>query len=99
MIGRLIAEGGVPTLGVVLGEIMADFQSRFGQTGEAAPVEQVGFEAAPKRLGRRSIVAIAPSTPTGQRLVAGHQFPETRGSLLAALVGVAKEPRGGLTPG
>ncbi|MDB5233609.1 MAG: hypothetical protein JWR44_602, partial [Hymenobacter sp.] len=38
----------MPSFGVVIGDVVADFQPGFGQTGEAAAVEEFGFEAAPK---------------------------------------------------
>ena len=39
VIGGEIAEGRMPALGVVIGEIMADFQPRFREIAEAAAVE------------------------------------------------------------
>jgi len=39
VIGGEIAEGRMPALGVVIGEVMADFQPRFREIAEAATVE------------------------------------------------------------
>ena len=49
--GRVVAEGGMVPLGIVIGGVVADFQPRFGQPGKAAAVKQFGFKAAPKRFG------------------------------------------------
>ena len=38
-----IAEGGVASLRVVIGEVVTDFQARLTQVAEAAAVEQFGF--------------------------------------------------------
>ena len=48
VVGCLVAEPRRPPLGVVIGNVVADFQPDFGQAGEAASVEQFGLEAAPK---------------------------------------------------
>ena len=51
VVGRLIAEDGMSAFSVVVGDVVADFEPGFGQAGEAAAVEQLGFEAAPNRIG------------------------------------------------
>ena len=38
-------------LGVVIGDVVADFELGLGQAGEVAAVGQFGFKAAPKRFG------------------------------------------------
>ena len=53
----------MPPLGVVLGDVVADFELGFGQAGEAAAVGQFGFEAAPKRFGVGLVVAVAAPAP------------------------------------
>ena len=63
MVGRVVAEGGVASfgvvVGVVVGDVVADFKLGFGQAGEVTAVERLGFEAAPKRFGVGVIVAVA----------------------------------------
>jgi hypothetical protein len=62
----------VSALGVVVGEIITDFQARFTQAAEAAAVEQFDLEATPKRFGvrvavelpRRLMLCRAPWRPT-----------------------------------
>jgi hypothetical protein len=49
----------MPSFRVVVGDVVADFEFGFGQAWEAATVEYLGFEAAPKRFGVRIIVAVA----------------------------------------
>jgi hypothetical protein len=61
VVGREVAEGRLPAFGVVIGEIMAAFQSGFGELGEAAAVEQFGFKSAPKGFSVGIIVAVAPT--------------------------------------
>ena len=51
VVGRLIAERGMSALGIVVGDVVADFEPDFGQAGEVAAVEQLRFRAAPKGLG------------------------------------------------
>ena len=52
VIGGEIAEAGMPPLqGVVISQIVADFQARFAQIDEATAVEQLGFEPTPKGFG------------------------------------------------
>ncbi len=50
VVGGELAAGGRPAFGVVISEIMADFQPRFRKVAAAAPVEQFGFEATPNRF-------------------------------------------------
>jgi len=57
---------------VVMSEVMADFQPGFNEVAEAAAIEQLGFEAAPKGFGMRIIVAIAASAHALHDLVARH---------------------------
>lgn len=47
------------SLGVVISDVVADFELGFGQPGEAAAIEQLGLETAPKRFGVRVVVAVA----------------------------------------
>jgi hypothetical protein len=58
VVGGEIAEGGMPAFGVVIGEIVADFYTRFTQVSEAAAIEQLGFEPTPKRFGVSVIVCL-----------------------------------------
>lgn len=67
VVGRTVAEGEVPPLGVVVSGVVADFQLGFGQPGKAAAVEQFGFEAPPKGFGVGVIVAVA--TPAHHALL------------------------------
>ena len=88
-----IAKGRMSAFGVIIGEIMADFQARFAQTAEAAAVEYFNFEAAPKGFGVGVVVAVAlPGTTAPAHALPGpvprQQVLETRGRVLAALVGV-----------
>ena len=60
-----VAEGKVPErrmapFGVAVGDVVADFELGFGQAGEAAAVEQFGFEATPKRFSMGVVVAVTP---------------------------------------
>jgi hypothetical protein len=59
VVGSLVAERRVTSFGVVVGDVVADFQLGFGQAGEAAAVEQFGVEAAPKRFGVGIVIAVA----------------------------------------
>ena len=59
VVGGEVTERRMPPFGVVVGDVVADFELGFGQAGETAAVEQLGFEAAPKRFGVRVIVAVA----------------------------------------
>jgi hypothetical protein len=61
VVGREVAEGRMPTFGVVIGEIMADFQSGFGELSQTAAVEQFGFKSAPQGFSVGIIVAVAPT--------------------------------------
>jgi hypothetical protein len=45
--------------GVVIGDVVADFEPGFGQSRKAAAVEQFGFKAAPKRFGVGVVVTVA----------------------------------------
>jgi len=67
-----VAESRVPPFSIVIGDVMADFQARFGEVAEAAAVEQFGLEAAPKGLGGRIIIAVAAPTHALHGLVAGY---------------------------
>jgi hypothetical protein len=80
------------TFGVVVGDVVADFELGFGQAGEVAAVEQFSFEAAPERFGVGVIVAVAAPAPALLGPVSGDQGFETRGGVLAALIGVDDEP-------
>jgi len=59
VVGRVVTERRMPPLGVVIGDVVADFELGFGQSRKTAAVEQLGLEAAPKRFGVRVIVAVA----------------------------------------
>nr|GFD59484.1 hypothetical protein [Tanacetum cinerariifolium] len=59
VVGRVVAECGMASFGIVIGDVVADFKLGFGQAGKGAAVEQFGFEAAPKRFGMRIVVAVA----------------------------------------
>ena len=76
---------------VVIGDVVADFEPRFGQAGEAATVEQFGLEAAPKGLGVRIVVAVATLAHALLRAVFGDQIFESGRRVLAALVGMHHE--------
>jgi len=58
VVGGVVAEGRVASFGVVVGDVVADFKPGFGQAGEAAAVEQFGFEATPKRFSMGVVVAV-----------------------------------------
>ena len=45
---REVTERRMTPFRVVISDVVADFQPGFGQTEEAAAVEQFGFEAVPK---------------------------------------------------
>ena len=80
------------SFGVVVGNVVADFKLGFGQVGEVTAVEQLGFEAAPKRFGVGVIVAVAQPAIALQRPTAGKQLLKADGRVLAALVGVDNKP-------
>ena len=92
VVGRLVAERRMTPFGVVIGDVVADFEPDFGQAGEVAAVEQFGFEAAPKRSGVGVVVAVAASAHALHRAVFCDQVLEAGGRVLAALVGVDDEP-------
>jgi hypothetical protein len=92
VVGGKIAERGMPPLGVVVGDVVADFELGFGQAEEAAVVEQFGFEAAPKRFGVGVVVAVAAPAHALLRAVFGNQGFESGSRVLAALIGVHNEP-------
>ena len=77
-------------LGVVIGDVVANFELGFGQPGEGAAIEQFGFEAAPKRFGVGVAVA-APAHALHGPVFDDHVF-EARGRVLAALVGMHEQP-------
>ena len=59
VVGRLAKVRRGASFGVVVGDVVADFNLGFGQAGEVTAVEQLGFEAAPKRFGVGIVVAVA----------------------------------------
>ena len=59
MVGRVVTERRMTSLGVVISDVVADFQLGFGQPGKAAAVEQLGLETAPKGFGVGVVVAVA----------------------------------------
>ena len=79
---------------VVIGNVITDFEPRFGQAGETAAVEQFGLEAAPKGFGVRVVITVAAPAHALQRAMFGNQPFESRGRVLAALVGAHNEPSG-----
>jgi hypothetical protein len=50
VVGQLIAKRGTAPLSLVVSDMVANFEFVLGQFGEAATIEQFGFEAAPKRF-------------------------------------------------
>ena len=92
VVGGKKAERRMPPLGVVVGDVVADFELGFGQSGETAAVEQFGFEAAPKRFGVRVVITVAAPAHALPRAVFGNQVFEAAGRVLTALVGVDDEP-------
>ena len=78
--------------GVVIGDVVADFELGFGQARKAAAIEQFGFEAAPKGSSVGVVVAVAPPAHTLLGAVLGDQGFEAGGRVLAALVGMHDEP-------
>ena len=73
----------MPSLGVVIGDVVADFEPGFGQAGETAAVEQFGLATAPERFRLRVVVAVATSAHALQRAMFGNK------SLKRVAVGVA----------
>jgi hypothetical protein len=61
----------VTAFGVVIGNVVADFQLGFSQPREAPPVEQFGLEAALKRFGMGIVVAVAAPAPALLRAAFG----------------------------
>ncbi|MDF7815738.1 hypothetical protein [Hymenobacter sp. YC55] len=49
------------TFGIVIGDIVADFEFGFGQTWKASAIEQLGFQRAPTGFRVGVVIAIAPS--------------------------------------
>ena len=87
-----VTECGMPPFGVVVGDVVADFQLGFGQAGETAAVEQFGPEPTPKRFGVGVVVTIAAPVHALLNTVFSNQVFETGGRVLAALVGVDDKP-------
>ena len=69
VVGQVVSEGGMASLGVVISDVLADFEPGFGQAGEAAAVEQFGLEVAPKRFGVGVVVAVAAPVHVGHGAV------------------------------
>lgn len=59
----------MPPFGVVIGEMMADFQACFAELAEAGAGEQFGFGPAPKGFSVGIIVAVTPPAHDLLRLV------------------------------
>jgi len=70
-IGGLIAEGGMLPFGIIIGQVVTNFQARFAQVGETAAVEQFGFEPTPKRFSMGVVVTVTASAHTLHGLVTG----------------------------
>ena len=62
----------MPPLGVVVGDVVANFEPGFGQTRKVPAIESFVFEAAPKRFGVGVIVAVAALAHALPGPVAGH---------------------------
>lgn len=86
-------------LGVIIGEIVTDFQPAFAQVAEAAAIELFRFKATPNGFSGGIIGAVATPAPALQGSVAGQQGLEGGGGVLAALVRMYHEPGGGLAYG
>ena len=86
-------------LSVVIGDAVVNFRPRFGQAGKAAAVEQLGFEAAPKRFGVGVIAAVAAPAPALRGSVAGPQGLAVGGRILASLAGMNHGPGWGAAHG
>ena len=89
----------MPPLGVVVGDVVADFELGFGQSGETAAVEQFGPEVALKRFSVRVVITVAAPAHALPRAVSGNQIFESGGRVLAALVGVDNKPNWWVTHG
>lgn len=70
--------------------MVADFELGFGQTGEEAAVEQLGFEAAPEGFGVGVVIAVAALAHAGHGPVPGQHELKASGRVLAALVGAPR---------
>jgi hypothetical protein len=75
--------------------VLADFELGLSKSGKAAAIEQLGYEAAPKRFGVDIVVAVAPPAHTLQRVVFCDQGFEAGDGVLAAQVGMDDKPRRG----
>ena len=64
VVGGAIAEYGMVAFGVVVGNVVADCKPSFCQIRELAPVEQFGFEPAPKRFSVGVVAAVAAPAPS-----------------------------------
>ena len=64
MVRCLVTKRRMPSLGVVIGDVVADFERSLGQSMEDPTVEQLGFEATPKQFSVGVIVAVAASAHT-----------------------------------
>jgi hypothetical protein len=49
----------MPSFVVVVGNVVAEFEAGLFEAGEAAAVEQFGFEPAPEGLGLRVVLTVA----------------------------------------
>lgn len=85
----------MPPFSIIIGDVVADSKLRFCQARETAPIEQLGLEAASKRFGMGIIVAVTPPAHALHGRVPDQQILESRGRVLAALVGVHDSPAGG----
>ena len=88
VVGGTATEGGVPTFGIVVSDVMADFEPGFGQAREMAAVEQFRLEAAPKGLGLGVVVAVAAAALRTHGPVPVQEGAVGVAAVLAAPVGV-----------
>jgi hypothetical protein len=82
----------VAALVVVVGYVLGQFQPGFFQAGEAAAVEQFGFEPAPERLGLGLVVAVAAPAHALRGPVLSKQVAEAGSGVVAALIGGHDQP-------
>nr|WP_245327885.1 hypothetical protein [Hymenobacter fodinae] len=82
VVGSKIAELRMPPFGVVVGDVVADFEFGFGQVGKPAAVEEFGLEAALTGFGVGIVVAVAPPAHALPRPAAGEQLLKAGGHVL-----------------
>ena len=90
--GTEISKTGVESGVVVEGlDVVKDGSARLGAGGEAAMIDQLVFEAAPKRLDKGVIVTVAWTAHRSHQPMLGQELPVSGAGKLAPAIGVDDE--------